>query len=129
MSEVKAKKNTGLIAGIIAGAVAIVAAIVVILVIVLNSGTSLIGKWSITGAKEGDAEVSMDLLKSLGMNNYTIEFKDGGKGTMNTGTGEHEFTYDKDKKTINADGETIEYKIDGKELSLTQDGFTMFFEK
>jgi hypothetical protein len=129
MSEVQAKKNTGLIAGIIAGAVTIVAAIVVILVIVLNSGTSLIGKWSITGAREGDGEVSMDLLKSLGMNNYTIEFKDGGKGTMNTGTGEHEFTYDKDKKTINADGETIEYKIDGKELSLTQDGFTMFFEK
>ena len=129
MSEVQAKKNTGLIAGIIAGAVAIVAAIVVILVIVLNSGTSLIGKWSITGAKEGDTEVSMDLLKSLGMNDYAIEFKDGGKGTMKNSAGEHEFTYDEDKKTINADGETIEYKIDGKELSLTQDGFTMFFEK
>ncbi len=129
MSEVQAKKNTGLIAGIIAGAVAVVAAIVVILVIVLNSGTSLIGKWSITSAKEGDTEVGMDLLKSLGMDGYTIEFKDGGKGTMKTGTDDHEFTYDKDKKTISADGETIEYKIDGKKLSLTQDGFTMFFEK
>ena len=71
----------------------------------------------------------MDVLKSIGMGEYTIEFKADGKGVMKLGEKEQEFTYDKDKKTMTADGDTIEYKIDGKQLILDSDGFTMIYEK
>jgi len=126
--EQAAKKNTGLIAGIIGGVVAVIA-IIVVIIIAVSGGTSIEGKWSIAGAKEGDKEVSMEVLKSIGMGEYTIEFKSDGKGIMKYGEEEKEFTYDKDKKTMTADGDTIEYKIEGKQLILDSDGFTMIYEK
>ena len=71
----------------------------------------------------------MDVLKSIGMGDYVIEFKADGKGAMKLNGEEKEFTYDKDKKTMTADGDTVEYKIDGKQLILDSDGFTMIYEK
>ena len=126
--EQAAKKNTGLIAGIIGGVVAVIA-IIVVIIIAVTGGTSIEGTWKIVGAKEGDKEVSMDVLKSIGMGDYTIEFKADGKGAMKLNGEEKEFTYDKDKKTMTADGDTVEYKIDGKQLILDSDGFTMIYEK
>ena len=131
MPEAEAKKdNKGLIIGIIAGAVAVVAAVVVILIIVLGGSPSLEGKWHIVGAKEGDKEIyDTSVLETMEMKNYAIEFKGNGKGVMTT-SGDYDITYDANKKTvINAAGETLDYKIEGKKLYVGSDDFWMIFEK
>ena len=129
MSEEQAtKKNTGLIAGIIGGVVAVIA-IIVVIIIAVTGGTSIEGTWKIVGAKEGDKEVSMDVLKSIGMGDYSIEFKADGKGTMKLNGEEKEVTGPEEAASSEPTGDTVEYKIDGKQLILDSDGFTMIYEK
>ena len=128
MSEVQAKKNTGLIAGIIAGAVAIVAIVVVVIVIIANSAPSIVGKWSIVGAKEGDTEISLETIKSIGLEN-SMEFKDDGTCSLTNNEGTKSCTYDKEKKTINNEGEAGTYEIKDGKLRVTTDGLVMIYEK
>lgn len=133
MPEAEAKKNNkGLIIGIIAGAVAVIAAVVVILIIILGGSPSLEGKWHIVGAKEGDIELGMDKLAGLGMEDYALEFKGDGKAVMTIPVqGEMNVTYDAEKKTItDAAGKSMDYKIEGKQLYVGDDGeIWMIFEK
>jgi len=123
------KSNKGLIIGIATGAVAVVAAVVVILIIILGGSPKLEGKWTLTSFKEGDKEYSSDVLGKLGMDKYTIEFKSDGKGVMTTFDGEHEFTYDADKKIMEAEGDKQEFKLDGGKLVIEMDGGIMTFKK
>ena len=129
MPEKEAKKsNTGLIAGIIGGVVAVIAIVVVIIVIIANGGSKLSGKYNIYSMKEGDREVSAEMLKTFGMDGGYIEFKDGGKGVMNLYGQEQEFTYEGNK--ITADGETKELKVDGDKVTLEpSDSTSITFKK
>jgi hypothetical protein len=127
MAEEK-KNNTGLIAGIVGGVVAVVAIVVVVIVIIANSGPSIVGKWGISSMKDGDREVSLDAIKSAGMDN-TMEFKDDGTCTLTSAEGTQNCTYDKSKKTINNDGETGTYEFKDGKLHIKTDDLTMIYEK
>lgn len=128
MPEKEAKKNTGLIAGIVGGVVAVIAIVVVIIIIIANGGSKLSGKYNIYSMKEGETEVTAEMLKTFGMDDGYIEFKDGGKGTMKINGQTQDFTYDGNK--ITADGETKELKVDGDKITLEPaDGTSITFKK
>ena len=128
MPEKEAKKNTGLIAGIVAGVVAVVAIVVVIVIIIANGGTKLSGKYNIYSMKEGDNEITAETLKTFGMDDGYMEFKDGGKGVMKINGEEQEFTYEGNKVT--ADGDTKELKVDGDKITLEPtEGTSITFKK
>ena len=125
------KKNTGLIAGIIGGAIAIIAIVIVIIVIAANSGAKLVGSWKATKMIEGNTTYTTEELEKYNLK-AEITFNEDGTGTLKTGTDKEEekFTYDKDKKTIKSDGESYNYAIDGKELTVKLSSSMSFvFEK
>ena len=117
MPEKEAKKtNTGHIAGIIGGVVAVVAIVVVIIIIVANGGKNLVGKWNIYSMKEGDTEVTAEMLEKFGMNDSYIEFKSDGTGTMKINGEEQSFKYEGTKVTI--DGDSRDVKVDGDKITI-----------
>jgi hypothetical protein len=119
MPETKSKSNTGLIAGIIGGVVAVVAIIIVVVIIIANGGKNdFVGTWKLTKMTERGTVVEGDLLDALGAGG-TIEFRNDGTGTVKmNGEADSEFKYDKDKKTLTADGQTKEIKLDGKTITI-----------
>lgn len=122
MAEAKAKKNTGLIAGIVGGAVALIAIVVVVIIVIANSAKGgLVGTWKLTSASVGGFELSGELLEQAGMNGSEIEFKSDGTGVMRLKgqeDGDSSFKYDNDKKTLTADGQTVDIKVDGNKITI-----------
>ena len=131
MQEAKAKNaNKGLLIGIICGAIATIAIVAVILVLVLTGGKAdLVGTWKLTSMKEGDTEYNLEQLEKIHYEG-SMTFKEDGTGTLKMpGSGTNSFSYDKDKMTMTAAGDTTDIKVDGSKIVIEEDTVKMEFER
>lgn len=116
MPEAK-KSNKGLIIGILAGAVAIAAAVVVILIIVLTQGHFEAGTYKLTKVVEKGTEITGDALSLIG-GETTMTLKEDGTGTVKSGSGTYDITWDKDKKTLTTEGTEYSVEVSGNSFTI-----------
>ena len=97
-------------------------------------GSNDAGRYNLKSMTEDGQEMSFDDIKSkyeeMGMDapEMYLELKDDGTGKVVMGDEDSEDIEWKDG-VITADGEEVKYTIDGKELTMEQNGSKMVYEK
>ena len=95
-----------------------------------SSEDSNAGKYTITSLSANGTELNLqDLAKAAGssLNEFYIELKEDGTGSINANGEAQNLTWD--KKNITVDGEAVPYTVKGNELSIVQEGITIKAEK
>lgn len=84
------------------------------------------GTYNLVSMEMDGETIDADTLKEFGME-VTITFNSDGTGSIDMAGDKEEFEWK--GNTITADGEEIEFRLDGSKLTLEQDGETMVFSK
>ena len=84
------------------------------------------GTYNLVSMETDGETIDADTLKDFGME-VTITFNSDGTGSIDMAGDKEEFEWK--GNTITADGEEIEFRLDGSKLTLEQDGETMVFSK
>ena len=84
------------------------------------------GTYNLVSMETDGETIDADTLKEFGME-VTITFNSDGTGSIDMAGDKEEFEWK--GNTITADGEEIEFRLDGSKLTLEQDGETMVFSK
>ena len=126
--ETKSSKK-GLIIGIIVAVVVIAAVVAAVLLFPKNGGKSIAGKYSLVEMTEGEETYSQEQLKALEVFGLTVslELNEDKTGKLVLFGEEMNLTYD--DKNMYYEGQPAPYKVDGKKVSLEQEGAKMTFEK
>lgn len=110
---------------------AVVILLAISLIVLAGCGGKLSGKYELVSVKAQGVEMAGDGLKTAGMDGMYIEFVDGSKFKMTMMGETAEGTYELEGKTLKmtVDGDTAEATIDGKKITMDQEGVSMTFEK
>lgn len=132
MAEEAKKTNTGLIIGIAAGAVVAIVAIVVLIIVLTKGGAE--GTYKLYAQKIEGKITTVEEAKEQGASEEDTkgEITLNGDGTckMVDGNKTQDCTWDKDKKTIAYEGGSVEYELNGSELTLKySDNLQIIFKK
>lgn len=89
--------------------------------------------WTLTAAKEEESglEFTGDQLATLGLTDFSFEFKEDSKVTVSAAgqTGDGTYSVDGSEVTLESDGEKLALTLDGDKMEMKQDTLTMTFEK
>lgn len=104
--------------------------VVVMVLCMVACSSKLEGKYMLESMSYEGMTITADQLASLGMGDSYLEFRNDGTAVMYFEGESEELTVDQNAKTLTgSDGESVSYKVDGKTITISQDGATLVFKK
>ncbi|MBQ7345933.1 MAG: hypothetical protein IJW45_07730 [Oscillospiraceae bacterium] len=90
----------------------------------------LSGKYMLQSMSYEGMTVTSSQLAEMGMGDAYLEFRDDGTAVMYFEGESEELKVDQNAKTLtDTSGEAVSYKLDGKTVTISQDGMELVFQK
>ena len=90
----------------------------------------LSGKYMLQSMSYEGMTVTSSQLAEMGMGDAYLEFRDDGTAVMYFEGESEELKLDQNAKTLtDTSGEAVSYKLDGKTVTISQDGMELVFQK